>query len=160
MKTIIYITSVCFLAISFFLSSCDDGDTTKPVIDLAEPEDGEQLLIGDDVHFVMDLSDNEALASYKIEIHNNFDNHEHVRAGAVDETVAFTFERTYALSGQKNVHIHHHDIEIPENATPGDYHLMVYCTDAAGNEAHLAVGVVLSREAEGGHHHHDDGDDD
>lgn len=27
---------------------------------------------------------------------------------------------------------------------PGNYHLMVYCTDAAGNETHIARNIVLS----------------
>ena len=42
---------------------------------------------------------------------------------------------------------------IPANATPGDYHLMVYCTDAAGNEAHVARNIVLSvTGGDDGHH--------
>jgi len=45
---------------------------------------------------------------------------------------------------------------IPVNATPGDYHLMVYCTDAAGNEAYIARNIVLSTTAEEDDHHHDE----
>ena len=56
----------------------------------------------------------------------------------------------------KTAHIHHHDIVIPANATPGDYHLMVYCTDAAGNQTYIARNIVLSTTAEEDDHHHDE----
>jgi uncharacterized membrane protein len=160
MKNKIYIIAICCLAVySFSFSSCDDGDngdTTKPVINLIKPEEGDSLKIGDEhgVHFDAEFSDDEALASYKLEIHNNFDNHGHepaaspARSASAEATVDFTFEKTYDLSGNKNKKEHHHDVKIPANATPGNYHLMVYCTDAAGNEMHVARNIVLYRETE------------
>jgi hypothetical protein len=162
MKTNIYISVICLTAIfSFLFVSCDDGDTTKPVINLIEPAEGDSLLIGDEhgIHFEAEFSDNEALSSYKIEIHNNFKDHGHnTRAGSAEETVAFAWDSIYYdISGKKNTEIHHHGVKIPENAKPGKYHLMVYCTDAAGNEANVARNIVLSHEAE--EHHHDDDDE-
>jgi hypothetical protein len=135
--------------------SCEkEGDTTKPLINLIEPEDGDILKIGGDVHFELGLSDNEMLGSYKVEIHSNFDGHTHekvvTRAGTDEATVPFTFSQSWDVSGKKNADIHHHEIIIPENATPGDYHLIIYCTDAAGNESHIAINVELSYE--GGEH--------
>ena len=130
--------------VTFMFSSCDNdasSDTTKPLIELHEPEEGQALEIGNEhgVHFEMDLSDDVMLKSYKIEIHSNFDHHSHGgNSRAVQETVDFSFNRSYDVSGQKTAHIHHHDIVIPANATAGDYHLMVYCTDAAGNESYIA----------------------
>ena len=44
----------------------------------------------------------------------------------------------------------------PADAAPGDYHLMVWCTDAAGNQTEMARNIVLS--ADGGtetEHDHD-----
>lgn len=134
----------------------DDSDVTPPVIKLAEPENGDSLLIGDahGVHLEMDLSDNVMLKSYKIDVHNNFDNHSHTKAG--DGTKAYSFSKEYDLTGKREAHIHHHDIKIPEDATPGRYHLVIYCTDAAGNEAHVAHDIVLSKTAKPhGHHDHD-----
>jgi hypothetical protein len=135
----------------------EDSDTQKPVINLEEPAEGEILQIGGEhgVHFECEFTDNEALASYKVNIHPNFDGHTHskvVSTRSEAQTVDFEFERSWTLSG-RNAAIHHHDIIIPENATPGDYHLMIYCTDAAGNESHIAVKVELSHEA--GEHEHD-----
>jgi uncharacterized membrane protein len=150
-------TMAAVLAIS--ISSCDReeaADTVKPVINLIEPEEGDVLQIGSSVHFEMELSDNEKLHSYKVDIHNNFDGHTHTKAEAEDDTFPFAFTRSWTedVEGKKNADIHHHEIEIPENATPGAYHLEVYCTDAAGNEAHVAINIELSHEGE--EHHHDE----
>ena len=85
MKTKNYLSIISILFFSFLFVSCskeDEGDTIKPVIDLLEPEEGAILRIGSShgVHFEMNLHDNEAIASYKINIHNNFDGHSHTRA--------------------------------------------------------------------------------
>jgi hypothetical protein len=146
MKTRFKSSLLCLLAVGgLFFSSCErGGDTEKPVIRLIEPAEGAHLKIGDDhgVHFELELTDNVMLRSYKVEIHPNFDGHSHgapMRAGTVD----FRFNRSWDVSGRRNVSVHHHEIVVPENATPGEYHLLVYCTDAAGNEGYLARGVVL-----------------
>lgn len=69
MKTKLYLPIISLLAMSVFaFISCDDSDsdTTKPVIELSEPEEGQELKIGDEhgVHFEMDLSDDVMLKSY------------------------------------------------------------------------------------------------
>ena len=144
MRTKLYLPIISLLAMFVFVFiSCDDSDsdTTKPVIELHEPEEGQALKIGSEygVHFEMDLSDDVMLKSYMIEIHSNFDHHSHGKSRVAGETVDFSFNKSYDISGKKAAHIHHHDIMIPKDATPGDYHLMVYCTDAAGNETYVAV---------------------
>ncbi|MDR2383353.1 MAG: DUF4625 domain-containing protein [Prevotellaceae bacterium] len=162
MKSIIKFSYVCLMAIFLFtFTACkEDSDTTKPVINLIEPENGDILQIGDaeGVHFDVEFSDNEMLASYKVDIHPNFDNHSHATTKSEDTTVDFRFEKTWTtISGKKNDYVHHHEIKIPENATPGHYHLMLYCTDAAGNESYVARDVELSHEAGEDHDHdHDD----
>jgi hypothetical protein len=164
MKTIIRFSIICLTAMCVLtVNSCKDenGDTTKPVINLIEPEDDDLLQIGDEygVHFEAEFEDNEMLASYKVDIHPNFDNHSHAVTKGEAETVDFNFEQSWDISGKKNTSVHHHEIIIPENATPGHYHLMVYCTDAAGNESYIARDVELSHEA-GEEHEHEDEDDD
>ncbi|MBR6110665.1 MAG: DUF4625 domain-containing protein [Paludibacteraceae bacterium] len=156
-KNILFFVLSAIMCVSF--SACDeeDADTTKPVITLDEPEDGDSLRIGESVHFECDFSDDEALGSYLIEIHNNFDGHGHKISSSQtrgEDTEAFYFKKSYDISNLRNTHVHHHDIVIPENATPGAYHLIVYCTDAAGNQAMVARDIILSHDAES-HHHHD-----
>ena len=76
MKTKNYFIAILAISAATFFS-CDnnDSDTTKPVIELHEPAEGQALLIGSEegVHFEMDLSDDVMLKSYKIDIHNNFE---------------------------------------------------------------------------------------
>jgi hypothetical protein len=138
-------------------SGDENGDTTRPVINLIEPAQDDVLEIGESVHFEMEVSDNDQLREYKVEIHSNFDGHQHsaLRAGEYEgETVDFFFEHTWSdISGKKNAMVHHHEIVIPANATPGDYHLEVFCTDASGNEAFVVRDIELSYE--GGEHDHD-----
>jgi hypothetical protein len=155
MKKIFKFSTICLTAIFFLaFNSCkEDSDTTKPVINLIEPEDDDILHIGGDVHFEVEFSDNEMLASYKVDIHPNFDDHSHAVTKGDAEPVDFVYEKTWSIAGKKNTTEHHHEIVIPENATPGHYHLMVYCTDAAGNESYVAVDVELSHE-EGEEHEH------
>jgi hypothetical protein len=132
-----------------FITSCSDDDsedTSKPVIDLHEPADGDTLFIGYDTHLEMDLSDNEKLKSYKVDIHNNFDDHGHTKSTSANE--AWTFTKSWDVSGLKNTHIHHHEIVIPTtvNGSPiakGKYHFMIYCTDEAGNESYVVRSVVI-----------------
>ena len=160
MRTIIKILFLSIISIitSISFTSCsndDEGDTTPPAINLTAPAEGAVLKIGSDIHFDMELSDNEMLSSYKVEIHNNFDGHNHTKSlKAEDATTAFAFQKTWSVTGQKIAKIHHHEIIIPENATPGNYHLMVYCTDAAGNESYVARNIVLSHDGEDGDHDH------
>jgi hypothetical protein len=140
--------------------SCEkSGDTTSPVIHLNAPTEGAELMAGKDVHFDMELSDNEMLKSYKVEIHNNMESphgHEkairplHLKSGSY-----YSYQQSWDVSDKKNAHIHHHEIEIPEDVIPGAYHFMVYCTDASGNESHIALNISIVP-----HDGSDDDDDD
>ena len=115
--------------VTFMFSSCDNddsSDTIKPLIELHEPEEGQALEIGNE-HGV------------------------HFEMDLSDDVMLKS-----DVSGQKTAHIHHHDIVIPANATAGDYHLMVYCTDAAGNESYIARNIKLSNEVEDEDHHHNE----
>ncbi len=159
MKTNVFVSVpalMCFVFTCLVFIGCEkqDADTTKPVISLSEPEEGEEIRTGESMHLEMDLSDDVALAGYMVEVHNNFDHHGHkAPARAAEDSVVFYFKQSYEISG-RNQHIHSHDVVIPANAKAGDYHLMVYCTDAAGNQSYVARNIVLSPDAE--HHHHDD----
>ena len=155
MKTKILFSIFLLSSSLILLMSCgdDNEDLTKPEISLNSPEEGAVFLIGDEdgVCFDADLEDDVMLSSYKLNIHSNFDGHGHARLDNAS-TVDFRLEQTYDISGKKNAHVHHHDIVIPANATPGKYHFMIFCTDASGNEIFIARNIVLSHDAQSGQH--------
>jgi hypothetical protein len=143
------ILTLCSLPVIFSgFTSCDDGDTTKPAIELLSPAEGAILKTGSNIHLEMNLEDNEMLSSYKIDIHDAAGHGHDTQA----ETVAFTYSKSWSISGSKNTHIHHHEIPIPEDAKHGAYHFMVYCTDASGNESYAVHNITLSNEGDDGHH--------
>lgn len=133
-------------------ASCKDKDLDKqaPVIKVEEPENGDTLSVGHPIHFEVNFSDNEHLASYKVDIHNNFNGHHHHHKA---EKEPFFFQKTWSLNGQRSAHVHHHEIAVPEDAHPGNYHFMVYCVDEAGNESFVTRDIVLSTDTSHVHHH-------
>ncbi len=158
LKTILTAT---VLAVSTIIISCnDEGDTTKPVIELSEPADGDVFAPGDEICIEMDLSDDTALASFKINIHNAFDGHEHSDSDSdhdtdhdddedynTDTDNAFSYNQTsddleIDILGLKNSHQHIH-VDIPDTSAHGDYHLMIYCYDTAGNESYVARSISI-----------------
>lgn len=146
--------SVLILGLALGLTACssdDSKDTQKPVIVLHAPKDGAKIEVGSAIHFDMEVSDNEMLGSYKIDIHENSDGHTHdvKKAAALVAAVEFSFEKQWSLEGQRNADVHHHEIIIPENAELGHYHFVVYVLDAAGNQSMEARSIALVPIGEG-----------
>lgn len=141
------VLSIIVLGLAIASCSKDETDTTKPVISVAEPEDGDTLVPGHDVHFEADFSDDIELKSYKIDIHNNFDGHSHKTMLA--DSTPWLYQKSWDFeAGKKQSHIHQHDIVVPDSIdgkplARGNYHFMIYLTDAAGNESWKAINIVI-----------------
>ncbi len=154
MKKIQYISAIILLFSIIYASSCErnQADTQKPEIIISGPEEEEVLYIGSEIHFEVDFSDDVELKSYKVDIHSNFDGHTHKSSNA--DSVAWSFQKSWNFdAGQKNAHIHHHEIVIPQEylgkeISQGEYHFMIYCTDAAGNESWIAIPVKIMKSAD------------
>ena len=159
-----------FAALTAF-TSCEKelNDSEKPVIVLSSPVEDAEIRPGSALHFEMTLSDNEALASYKVNIHGAFDGHEHSASATtrVSEYVQ-PFERTWLesdfialgeepIAGKKQVIINHRLMLIPDSiegrpVKEGHYHLTVYCTDSSGQESFIAREIEITHEV--GEHLH------
>ncbi|KAB2918743.1 MAG: DUF4625 domain-containing protein [Bacteroidetes bacterium] len=109
----------------------DDKDTTKPVIKLSEPTSGDVFVSGEKMNVSVAFEDNKELSQYKIEIHDDFDRHAHLKTGSP----AFTFTKIVAISSNGSYHF---TIDIPADVAAGPYHFIVNALDKAGNEADFA----------------------
>ncbi|MFO7721139.1 MAG: DUF4625 domain-containing protein [Gillisia sp.] len=126
-----------------FLTSCssddDARDTEKPTISIMEPHNDEEIAPGGELHFEAIFTDNVALASYKIEIHDDFDVHTHSILKSSDNLNPWSFEQVFQIpAGQRSFEAVHH-IDIPtmingQAISEGTYHLGIYVTDTSGNE--------------------------
>ena len=140
------------------LSSCSDDDSNNglddqaPVITINEPTDDEAVAVGGEVHLDVDLEDDIELASYKIEIHNNFDGHTHDRSAGVNQTIPWSLNQTQDLEpGQTTFNIHEH-LEVPANAAEGAYHLGIIALDQAGNQTEAYVEIIVGEDHSGEEH--------
>ncbi len=127
-KSIIYILAAGLLIAA---SSCNKEDEEAPVISVSSPQEEAKYSGGDVIQVRALLEDNEELGEYKLEIHEA-GGHTHKRGG--DEE--FEFEEIIPIEGTS--YQIETDVNIPDSAEVGEYHVLIYCTDAAGNEANFA----------------------
>ena len=163
MEKVFFTTVLAMSAFVFLSCEKESVDNQKPVINLIAPKEGAAFKPGADIHFDLELTDDVALGSYKVNIHPNFDGHHHAVARGANvndggfnknwEEKAFIEKGETAIKGKKSAKIHHHHIVIPKevNGKPikeGEYHFMVHCTDMAGNDNYVARNIIISSGAE------------
>lgn len=126
------------IAIAGASCSKDEADKIKPVINLISPADHEEFRPGETIKFEAEFTDNVELKQYKIDIHFD-DGHDHksVQNGGME----WEFEHVASLSGTSQRILL--EILIPETAKHGEYHFMVFCTDAAGNESFVTIDIEI-----------------
>ena len=167
MKTKYSILLLLAAVTAFSGCESDDIDTRKPQIVLSEPAEEEAYAPGSAIHFVVTLSDNVALASYKVNIHGAFDGHTHsaVQPSFARATDAepHPFERTWMesefiaqgeepIAGKQQVIINHRLMVIPDSiegrpVKEGHYHLTVYCADSSGQESFITREIEIAYNA-------------
>lgn len=145
------------MLIGFLMVSCekDEVDNTQPVIDLVQPVTESEYHLGDTIPFECNFSDETELNAYKVEIHYGED-HEHesatltavtVKSDVTDEGAEWSYSKTADfVAGETYSTIILLDIIVPDSiehdgvmepTLEGEYHIGVYCTDAAGNQSEL-----------------------
>jgi hypothetical protein len=136
--------AICLLTISTLLVfiSCDEGediiDTTAPTIEVEEPVNGEYFIAGDYAHFEAKFTDDFELATYNIEIHDNFGGHSHGRianAKSDPSLIKWTYKQSFLIPEGLTLFqaILEDEIDISSNAMAGPYHFIVQAIDQAGN---------------------------
>ena len=137
MKKIKYIITIISIV---FITSCDDDtDDTLPEIDFIFPIENEQLVTGTNLEFEAEFTDDTELKSYRIDIHKAGD-HTHKSKSSHE----FTMQKSWDFEeGMKSAHIRHNEVFIPNDTETGEYHILVYCADKAGNESWIAHDIEI-----------------
>ena len=156
MKNYKIVTLIALVSLFFTSCSSDDDngglDNQAPVITINEPTLEEVFNVGGEVHLDIDVEDDKELASYKIDIHNNFDGHDHGRSTSAANVEPWSFSQSFDIeAGLTSFNIHDH-LEIPQNIAEGEYHLGIFVVDAAGNQSEAFVEIMVG-EAHGDDDH-------
>lgn len=160
MKTIIKFTSLTLLIITFFACSNEGGtdtvevDKQKPTItinyDNGFPKSCSVLKRGKKYTIKVKVSDNLALASYAIDIHNNFDHHTHDDQGSKcnldpikTPVKPFVFMKNYTIKSKPKEYEISQLISIPKDKDIGDYHCQISVTDVTGWQSRTSVDIKI-----------------
>ena len=154
-KIFMFLTLLCALCAC---SSSDDEETkdmTYPVINttdiVAVPTDCQVFKRGDVIPFNFLFTDNMELGAYNIEIHNNFDHHTHGTSSVEcpmeakkDPVKPWVYNQDFTIPAGQRSYTARHDIAIPGDIDPGDYHFMVRLTDHAGWQQLHALAIKIT----------------
>lgn len=128
--------NLSLVAISLFFVACNNDDavidTEKPVVIINSPTANEEIDAGVKLPIDAHFTDNVELATYKVEIHFGGDGHEHKTLNNEHEDhIEWNYQTTGTLNGQADtIQL---QIDVPEIAKEGFYHLGVHAIDKAGN---------------------------
>ncbi|SRR5690606_18719159 len=149
-------TAVLFLLLVSISCSSDDGekDIEKPRITLnyddGFPQTCMELGKGNTYTFRAMVTDNDALASFSIDIHHNFDHHTHDDQLAECEHAPikapvspFVFMESYPIEGNLSSYEITVEITIPEHVDTGDYHCQYSVIDQTGWQSRTSVDIKI-----------------
>ena len=138
--------------------SCNDDDAeqdlTAPQINVNSPQDEELIAAGGYLSFEALFSDDRALSTYSIDIHNAFDGHGHGRKAEDPDLIKFSYRENFDLPGE-TAHLVAlpEEISIPEQTMAGPYHFIVQAIDAAGNAtsyqdgSNVEIEILITNES-------------
>ncbi len=153
----IYLSLILLCALSACSSSEENKpkDMTAPEISsegiVAIPIDCEVFKRGEVIPFNYLFTDDMELGAYNIEIHNNFDHHTHSTTSTECPLEAkkapvkpWIYNKDFIIPQGMRTYKARHDIAIPADIDPGDYHFMIRLTDRAGWQQLHAVAVKIA----------------
>ncbi|MGB9745463.1 MAG: DUF4625 domain-containing protein [Bacteroidales bacterium] len=150
---------VLFLFLLFIGCEKKDKDMEKPIIDVSFPESFpkscDTVYTGRSFHFIAKFSDNYALGSFSLDIHNNFDHHAHstnietCQMDAIKTPVnPFTFIKSFEIPEGLKQYEANVEINVPANIDAGDYHFFIMLTDFTGwsSQKGMSIKILPSQE--------------
>jgi len=147
-----FIISTLFAGI-LLLGACSEDkeefDTEAPTISVEYPAPCAIEKFGDMIRLKANLSDNEGLGSYKLNIHHNFDHHTHGNHQEVCEmdeiktaTNPFLKDWSANLPNEKSM-VLDTSFQLPADMQGGDYHALLYVTDINGNQSWTGISIKI-----------------
>ena len=147
------------LILLLLLTSCSDSDSVdideeKPTIsinyDNGFPQACAQLTRGETYTFRAMVTDNQALASYSLDIHHNFDHHTHDDQGEVctleDVKTAVNpliYIENFSIEDGLTSYEINISLTIPEDVDTGDYHCSYSVTDETGWQSRTSIDIKI-----------------
>ncbi len=153
----IFKTGLIAVGLLVLITSCSSDDSTSvdeeyPTINLAEtyPETCTELQRGKTITAKITVDDNVELGSVSLDIHNDFDHHNHsteIEECSLDPQKEPDNPFKYIISipipeGQDH-YVIEKDIDIPADVDPGDYHFMIRVTDKAGWQTMKGLSIKI-----------------
>lgn len=142
------LTLLALTAIMLTACNKEETDQEKPVINLttenAFPQNCDTLWLGETFTFRAVFTDNQELGSFSIEIHEDFDHHEHSTETEICEPMPekepvnpFEYLQDFAIPEGISHYEAEVEITIPESngegmLDEGDYHFFISLTDREG----------------------------
>ena len=157
MKFITKYTLLIFSSLLIASCSSDDSidkDEEKPTISInyagGFPQSCTELQKGQTYNFRAKVADNQALASYSLDIHHNFDHHTHDDQGEPCELAPIKqainpmiFMQNYTIQGGQTSYEINVSITIPNDIDTGDYHCSYSVTDETGWQSRTSVDIKI-----------------
>ncbi|MCD8406601.1 DUF4625 domain-containing protein [Tenacibaculum dicentrarchi] len=157
LKSTIKSTAI-LLFLSLFLISCNDTseeiDKEKPSISInytgGFPQSCSILKKGKKYTIKVKVADNIGLASYAIDIHNNFDHHTHDDQGSLCDlspiktpVSPLIFMENYEITNNPKTYEISQEISIPTDIDSGDYHCQISVIDITGWQSRTSVDIKI-----------------
>ncbi|WP_262246210.1 DUF4625 domain-containing protein [Parapedobacter soli] len=151
---------IAFGILSLALSCSKDAetvDTEYPVIEknfeAAFPQQCGTVRRGETFVFRARFSDNVALGSFGLNVHDNFDHHNH--STEVEECTLeqedstntpikpFTYIKSFDIPGAPETYEAQVEIDVPMDVDPGDYHFLISVTDREGWQSRRGLSIKI-----------------
>ncbi len=155
-KPIVIKTALSCLLFALFScsSSDDDTDTEKPTISInyeqGFPQSCTIIKKGEGFNIRVKTSDNLGLASYAIDIHNNFDHHTHddqgsscAMDGEKEPVKPLIYMKSFDINGSPKSYEIEQLINIPDDIDSGDYHCQISIIDVTGWQSRTSVDIKI-----------------
>ncbi|PKB44202.1 uncharacterized protein DUF4625 [Cellulophaga sp. RHA19] len=148
-----------FLPLLTIISSCSsddssDKDEEKPTISInytqGFPQPCVQLVKGETYSFRAQVTDNKALASYSLDVHNNFDHHTHddqegeCNLEPIKQAInPFIYMENYTIPEGSTSYEINVSLTIPDDIDTGDYHCAYSVTDQTGWQSRTSIDIKI-----------------